>query len=420
MSQNESILNRRQLFGGAALLMGARAVRGSQANSAVRVGLLGCGGRGSADATSMVTNAGARITALGDLFPDQLEKAKKRFDALAAKQGQAPVDASQLFKGPHAVDQMVASKEVDAIIIATPPYFHVQHLEKVIAAGKHAYCEKPVAVDVPGAKHVLEIGKKAEGKVSLEVGFQIRQAPPFVELVKRIHEGALGEIAFGEAFYYCPFIDTGKQNAPEAEWRIRNWLYDRALSGDIIVEQNIHAIDICNWVLKGHPVKALGVGGRKGRTEKGNVYGHCSVSYIYPNDVRVAFSSKQFGKGGFDVNERFFGTLGGSSSPYSGPLGITGDNAWTWGGSDQKQQKDFSASGTFSDNLGQADAEKHRSFITSITSGQFHNQAALGVESSLSAMLGRLAMDKGHEVTWDELLRSKDVLELGLDINKFA
>jgi predicted dehydrogenase len=420
VENNNFGINRRQLLGAAALIVAPRIARGSQANSAVRVGLLGCGGRGSADATSMVVNAGARVTALADLFPDQLEKAKARFNALAQKQGYAALDPAQLFSGPHAFEQIAASKEVDAIVIATPPYFHPYHLEAVVAGGKHAYCEKPVAVDVPGTRKVLEIGKKAAGKVSLEVGFQIRQAPPFVELVKRIHAGALGDIAFGEAFYYCPFIDTGKQDKPEAEWKIRNWLYSRELSGDIIVEQNIHAIDICNWVLQGHPVKALGVGGRKGRTEKGNVYGHCSVSYTYPNDVHVAFASKQFGKGAFDVNERFYGTLGGSSSPYSGTLGISGQNAWTWGGSEQKEQKDFSAAGTFSDNLGQADSEKHKSFIGSITSGQFHNQAELGVESSLSAMLGRLAMDKGKEVTWDELLKSKEVLDPKIDIKKFA
>ena len=116
---------------------------------------------------------------------------------------------------------------------------------------------------------------------------------------------------------------------PPAQWRLRNWLFDRVLSGDIIVEQNIHAIDICNWVLQGHPVKAVGTGGRRGRSEPGNVYGHCAVSYWYPNEVQVSFASKQFGKGAFDVSERFFGARGESQSPYSGPLGITGEENWT-------------------------------------------------------------------------------------------
>jgi len=421
MENNRTDWNRREFLGAAGLaVIGSRLVRGTEANSAVRVGLLGCGGRGTADATSMVENAGARVTALGDLFQDQLDRAKRHFDELAAKRGYAAIAPAQIFRGPRACEQIAASREVDAIVIATPPYFHAEHLDKVVAAGKHAYCEKPVAVDVPGAKRVLEIGRRAKGRVSLEVGFQIRQAPPFVELVKRIHAGSIGEIAFGEAYYYCPFLDTGHQDAPPAEWRIRNWLYDRVLSGDVIVEQNIHALDICNWVLQGHPVKAIGTGGRKGRSENGNVYGHSAVVFTYPNDVQVSFSSKQLGKGPFDVNERFFGTRGNSQSPYSGPLGTVGEDTWTWSGSEVTRQKDFSTTGTFSDNLAEADAEKHKSFIGSITSGQLHDQAESGVDSALTAMLGRTAMYKGRAVTWDEMLRSKEKWELGLNLDKLA
>ncbi len=421
MENKTTGLNRREFLGAAGLAVaGSRLVRGSEASPAIRVGLLGCGGRGTADAASMVENAGARVTALGDLFQDQLDRAKRHFDGLAEKHGGAPIDPGQIFRGPRACEQIAASGQVDAIVIATPPYFHPEHLERVVAAGKHAYCEKPVAVDVPGARRVLETGRRAEGRVTLEVGFQIRQAPPFVELVKRLHAGSIGEISFGEAYYYCPFLDTGHHDAPPAEWRIRNWLYDRVLSGDVIVEQNIHALDICNWVLQGHPVKAIGSGGRKGRSENGNVYGHSAVVFTYPNGVQVSFSSKQFGKGPFDVNERFFGTRGNAQSPYSGPLGTVGEETWTWSGSEQKQQKDFSTTGTFKDNLADADAEKHRSFLGSIASGHFHNQAESGVESALTAMLGRTAMYTGREVTWEKLLRSHERWESGLDLDKLA
>ncbi|MDZ7638916.1 MAG: Gfo/Idh/MocA family oxidoreductase [Bryobacterales bacterium] len=410
----------RRAFVGAAgwMIVSPQAVRGSQANSAIRVGLLGCGGRGTVVATSMVENAGARVTALGDLFEDQIPKAAAHFNGLLEKRGQGRIDAAQMFSGISAPERIVASKEVDAIIIATPPYFHPEHLDLVVRAGKHAYCEKPVAVDVPGTKRVLEIGKRAEGKLSLEVGFQIRKAPPFAELVRRIHEGAIGEITSGQAYYYCPFLDVVRPGIPMRQARLRHWMYDRALSGDIIVEQNIHAIDICNWVLKGRPVSAVGHGTRNGRPDNGNCYGQCAVTFTYPNNVIVSFSSKQVGKGGFDVNERFFGTLGNSQSPYSGTLGIDGDNPWTWKSPEAPAGGEFSQSGAFSDNLAQADSEKHKSFIESIVSGQFHNQAALGVESSLSAMLGRMAMDTGKEVTWDELNRSKEVLEAKLDLSK--
>jgi myo-inositol 2-dehydrogenase / D-chiro-inositol 1-dehydrogenase len=399
----------------------SQSVRRSDANSAIRIGLLGCGGRGSADATSMVENAGGRVVALADLFQDQLEKATKRFNTLGAKHGHSPIDASQMFLGPHAYEQIAASKEVDAIIIATPPYFHPRHLAAVVDAGKHVYCEKPVAVDVAGTQRVLEVGKKAEGRLSLDVGLQIRHAPPFVELVRRIHAGALGEIAFGEAHYFCPFLGKGLTGTPTHEERLRNWLYDRVLSGDILVEQNIHAIDVCNWVLKSHPIKAAGLGGRKGRSEIGSAMGHTAVTFWYPDDVHVSFSSKQFGKGGgFDVTENFFGTRGNSQSPYSGTLGITGEEAWTWKGSENQQGAEFSTSGVFTDNLAQADAEKHKAFLQSIQTGKFHNQAALGVEASLSAMLGREAIYAGHEITWDQLLRSKKPWDAKLDLNKLT
>ncbi len=417
--------DRRAFLGAAGLMIvESQLVRGADANSAIRIGLLGCGGRGSADATSMVENAGGRIVALADLFPDQLDKAKARFNALAAKHGHSAIDSSQLFLGPHAFEQIAASKEIDAIIIATPPYFHPQHLAAVVDAGKHVYCEKPVAVDVPGTRRVLEIGRKAEGRLSLNVGLQIRYAPPFVELVNRIHNGALGEIAFGEAHYFCPFLGKGLAPAPTSEERLRNWLYDRTLSGDILVEQNIHAIDICNWVLNSHPVKAAGLGGRKGRSEFGDCMGHCAVTFWYPDDIHICFSSKQFGKsGGFDVNESFFGTRGNSQSPYSGVLGIKGEQEWTWKdpakpGGENQPQAEFSATGVFTDNLAQADAEKHKSFLQSIESGKFQNQAALGVEASLSAMLARAAVYAGHEVTWDQLLQSKESWDANLDLSK--
>jgi myo-inositol 2-dehydrogenase / D-chiro-inositol 1-dehydrogenase len=153
-------------------------VRGTAVNSAVRVGLLGCGGRGTEDATNLVDTGGARVVALGDLFQDQLDAARKHFDDMQQGKGYVALEASQLFVGPDAYHRIVASKEVDAIVIATPPYYHPQHLEAVVAAGKHVYLEKPVAVDVPGALKVIEIGKRAENKLCLDVGFQIRDCPP--------------------------------------------------------------------------------------------------------------------------------------------------------------------------------------------------------------------------------------------------
>jgi len=422
-------LDRRRFIGSTAaatalMFIKPELVRGTDANSAVRVGLLGCGGRGTVDATNLVDTGGARVVALADMFQDQLDTARANFDKLQQAKGFAAIDSSQLFVGPNAFHEIAASREVDAIVVATPPYFHPQHLEAVVAAGKHVYLEKPVAVDVPGAKRVIEIGQRAEGRLSLDVGFQIRDCPPFVEMVRRIHAGAVGKIACGEAYYLTGYIERPAwPTASPAERRLRNWIYDRALSGDIIVEQNIHVIDICNWVLQAHPLRASATGSRLGRpANDGDCYGNYNAVFHYPDGVDVTFSSTQFAKGWWDVSERFFGTQGTSLSPYRGPLGIWGDEPWQWEASAAKDatNQGFSVTGKFTSNLELADPEKKKAFVSSITTGHFHNQAAKGAESALSCMMARSAAYTGREVSWEELLKSKEVLDPKLDLNRLT
>lgn len=425
--KSHQTLDRRTFLGVAAagagvMFMKPQLVFGSDANSTVRVGLLGCGGRGTEDASNLVDTGGARVVALADMFQDQLDGARNHFDQMQQAKGFTAIDSSQLFLGPKAYEQIASSKEVDAIVIATPPYYHPQHLEAVVAARKHVYLEKPVAVDVPGALKVIEIGKRAQGKLSLDVGFQIRNCPPFVELVDRIHQGALGTIVCGEAHYLTGYLDRPpRPNASPLELRLRNWVYDRALSGDIIVEQNIHVIDVCNWTLQSHPLKASASCGRKGRPAgDGDASGNYNVLFHYPNEVDITFSSTQFAKGWWDVTERFFGTKGTSQSPYAGPLGIWGDEPWQWQapGATNNEPQNFSATGKFTSNLEQADPEKKKAFIASITSGNFHNQAEAGAESAISCMMARTAAEKKHEVTWEEIMKSKEVLDPRIDLNK--
>ena len=407
------------------LLLDPRTVWTYQANSAVRLGLLGCGSRGTTVATSFAKNTNARVMALADLFPDQLEAAKTHFNELATSLNYEGISAKAMFRGHNAFEEIASCKDLDAVQISTPPYFHVQHLEAAVAAGKHVYCEKPMGVDVAQAKRALEIGKRAEGRVSLEVGFQIRCAPPFVELVRRIHDGALGKIGSISAHYNSPAATyPDRPGISGDELRIRNWLWDRILSGDIIVEQNIHVIDICNWILRGHPVKAFATGGRTIISHFGDTWDNYQVNFTYPENVHVSFSSTQFGpEGWFDVSERVFGSLGISESPYSGPLHIVGNNGWEWakdaGAQNQQQSATFAANGAFADNLALADPEKEKSFVESITSSKFHNQAAVGVESALSAMLGRMAGRLGREVTWEELLAHGEQYELNINMKQF-
>jgi predicted dehydrogenase len=423
--QHTNKIDRREFLGVAAvagfMIVKPQAVRGTAANSQIRFGILGCGGRGTGVGSSFVENAGARVTALADLFADQLETGHKHFDGIQQAKGYAPIDTSQLFKGPNACQEIAQSKEVDFILITTPPYFHPQHLDTVVAAGKHVYCEKPVAIDVPGAHRVIHIGEKALGKLSLDVGFQIRMAPPMVELTRRIHEGALGKIASGLAYYYCGHIDRPEwPDASPEEKRLRNWVWDSRLSGDIIVEQNIHVIDMCNWMLKGHPLKAEGMCAHKVRNDGGDCKDNFNLLFTYPDDVQISFGSAQFGHPTFDAAVLLHGSEGSSESHYDWRVNISGTNKWDAGLGAARGGVEFSAAGKFSGALDQADSEKQKAFVASITSGQFHNQAALGAESAMSAMLGRTAAYKGRPITWERLQKSKEVFEPGIDITKFA
>ena len=277
-------------------------VFGTQANSAVRLGVLGCGGRGTAVTESFLQNTGAIVTAMGDIFQDNLEKSAQELGAISRKFNKPFADAAHMFKGFKAYEQLFASKDIDAVYIATPPYFHPDHLEAASAAGKHVYLEKPVAVDVPGARRIMALGEKMKGKLSLAVGFQIRYASPYVLLEKRIREGQIGSPVSGQVYYFAsninrpPFADKSAD-----ERRLRNWIYEKTISGDIIVEQNIHIIDVTNWLLAGRPLKAYGRNGRAGRTDSGDCSSHYNCVFTYPKDVHISFSSTQFGKAAWGV-----------------------------------------------------------------------------------------------------------------------
>jgi predicted dehydrogenase len=406
------------------LLLDPRAVFGYEANSAVRLGLLGCGDRGTEVATSFAQNTSARVVALADLFADNLAAGQAHFNKVNTDLGRPAIDSKLLFRGPHAFAQLADSKEVDLIQISTPPYFHVQHLEAAVASGKHVYCEKPVGVDIAQAKLALEIARKVKPNQSVDVGFQCRQAPPIAALAEKIKGGALGKIATISGNYYSP-ASTEKKREGEGqdEYRLRNWLWDRVLSGDILVEQNIHIIDLCNWMLGEHPLKAMATGGRNVLTHYGDCWDNYQVDFTYPNDVHFSFASTQFGIDGvFDAGLRLFGANGSATCPYAGPIAITGSNAWSWRDSESTAPGSgkFAANGAFLDNLKYADRDKERTFIASIVSGPAHNQIADGVDTALSCILGRMAGYQKREVTWEEMLAQKEDWPLGFSLEQFA
>jgi predicted dehydrogenase len=386
-------------------------------------------------AESFSQNTAAQVVALADIFPDQLDAGLAHFNTVNAGLDRASIDPHLVFHGPHAYEQLAGSADVDLIQISTPPFFHVQHLGAAVAAGKHVYCEKPVGIDVAQARQALAIAKIVHPSLSVDVGFQCRSAPPIAAIAPKIQAGALGKMASVSGYYFAPAsVEKVVPNASSIpsgdEHRLRNWLWDRALSGDILVEQNIHIIDLANWMLGAHPLKATATGGRTILTHAGDCWDNYQVDFTYPGDVRLSFSSTQFGNYGFEAGLRLFGVDGAATVPYAGPVEIVGSEPWAWQnaapgaendatGTSSSQGK-FAANGAFADNLAFADREKERAFIASIVSGPAHNQIAAGVESALSCMLGRMAGYTGRAVTWEDLLAHGETYRLGMSLNQFA
>jgi myo-inositol 2-dehydrogenase / D-chiro-inositol 1-dehydrogenase len=417
-------IGRRELLGaaGAFLIIKPELVRGTQRNSAVRAALFGCGGRGTGVAVSFTENTSAQYVALGDLFQEQTERTQAALNAAAAKASKASIGTESIFNGPGALEKILHSG-VDAVHIATPPYFHPVHLEAVVAAGKHVYMEKPAAVDVPGAKRVIRAGERAQGKLSLAVGFQLRHATPYVQLVERIRKGAIGDLVCGLSYYYAGAIPMpDRPGASPTVRRLRNWLHDRVLSGDILVEQNIHLIDVNNWIAGAHPVSAQGTGGRAGRNDLGNCWSHYNVNYTYPNQVHITVASTQFIQGSWDVAMRYFGTAGCAEMHYDSPVRITGPQKWDFplGAAEQSTDLSKAVVGSFKGALDDADAMKQKHYIESIVSGKFLNQARQGAESTLSAILGRQAAYTGRPWTWEELLKVEETWDAHIDVNKLV
>jgi myo-inositol 2-dehydrogenase / D-chiro-inositol 1-dehydrogenase len=399
--------------GAGLLIVPSATAFGSSANSSLGLGIIGCGGRGNYDGGQFIQNTDVRITALMDVFDDRLESTRAHFDKIAEEKSYAKIPSSNIFKGWRSYENLVQSKDVDLVLITSPPYFHPDHLEAAVAAGKHVYLEKPVASDVSGCLRVIKAGNQAKDKVSIHVGFQKRYDEGYRTVIDKIHAGEIGQIALGQTFYYANDLDRhNKEGMPELEARVRNWVFDKALSGDILVEQNIHIIDVVNWAMKSHPVKAVGICGRSVRKEVPGIPAdflcndHFILTYFYPGDVHISFNSNQFRNKGYrQQGERFFGTLGVSETLQSGPAKITLS----------KEQGIKLYEGPV--NLHAAVGTKMKALVESIKSGKFENQTEQGAETTLTTILGRMAAYSGKEVTWDKMFKSDEKWNLKLKLD---
>jgi myo-inositol 2-dehydrogenase/D-chiro-inositol 1-dehydrogenase len=384
-----------------ALLLPPRTVFGSQANSSLELGLVGCGSRGNWIAPLFQQHGGARWVAVADVIRTRLEATREKLG----------VNGNRAYWGPEAHREL-AQSALDAVVIETPTYYHCAQAASAVKAGKHVYCAKPIAVDVPDSKSFLAVGEEARSKnLSFWVDFQSRARPVFQEVVARIGRGEIGKVAMAQVFYYAgrPWVDRSTPEMDPGQKRIVNWLGDRVLSGDIIVEQNVHVLDMANWFLGGHPLRATGTGGRTDwsgtKSDTGDAWDHFAVSFWYPGEVHASFSSHQLTRRFSDLCVRCFGLKGCADTHYGGLVQIVSEAAEkTWTGAD----KDDTFTGGCITNI--------RDFTESIRAGKPINNASEAVESNLTGILGRTAAYRGGMVRWEEMLVSTEKWEASLKL----
>lgn len=375
---------------GAAWLATAPLVHARGADT-IRVGVIGCGGRGTGAAFNCVASSeGVVIAALGDLFAERVAGSRKELEQLGAAN---QVTDATAFVGWDAYLKVLAS-DVDLVLLATPPHFRPLHLEAAIAAGKHVFMEKPVAVDGPGVRKVIAAAQLAkEKKLGIVAGTQRRHEASYLEAMKRIHDGAIGQIVGGQCWWNQGSLWMKPRRAEwsDMEWQLHNWLYFTWLSGDHICEQHIHNIDVMNWAIGSTPRSAVGLGGRQVRTDPayGHIFDHFSIQYEYEGGVLVQSSCRQIDGCENRVGERLVGTQG-TSDPASW---IDGANPWDWEGEAPSPY-----------------VQEHTDLIASIRAGTPLNEGRTVAESTLTAIMGRMSAYTGQKVTWEQALNSSEDL----------
>ena len=357
----------------------------------LRVGLIGCGGRGTGAAQDCVTSSpNVEIVAMGDLFKDHLDRSLAELSREVDDKVSVTQDTS--FVGFDAYKKVIAC-DVDMVILATPPHFRPEHLAAAIEAGKHVFMEKPVAVDPTGIRSIIASSELAKNKgLAIVAGTQRRHQAHYLEIMKRIHRGDIGEIVGGQCYWNMGELWVKKRQTgwSDMEWQCRNWLYFTWLSGDHIVEQHVHNLDIINWAIGTHPVQAMGMGGRQVRTgpEYGNIFDHFAIEYEYPNGARVLSMCRQTAGCHEQVSERVVGTKGKTYTDGSTGF-IEGQNPFKYEGESPNPY-----------------VQEHADLIASIRRGKPLNEGQQVAESTLTAIMGRMSAYTGRALKWDWVMNA--------------
>jgi predicted dehydrogenase len=358
----------------------------------IRVGLIGCGGRGTgAAANALHTPGSVKLVAMGDAFADRLEQSLREIQKEAPDRVEVP--SENRFVGFDAYEKVIAS-DVDLLILATPPGFRPIHLAAAVEAGKHVFMEKPVAVDAPGVRAVLAATEAAKQKnLAIGVGLQRHHENSYLETMKRLHDGAIGDIIATRAYWNGAgvWVHPRKPGQTDMEYQMRNWYYFNWLCGDHIVEQHIHNLDVINWLKRGYPVQAQGMGGRQVRTgpEYGEIFDHHAVEFEYADGSRMFSYCRHITNCWDSVSEHAHGTKG--TADISGArIQANGSDGWRYRGERNNPYQ-----------------TEHDDLFASIRSASPLNEGQFGALSSMTAILGRMATYSGKMITWEQALESE-------------
>jgi predicted dehydrogenase len=405
-STNRSLFSRRQFLKGSSAVLAATTVAGPgvwgegvhvAGGETLRVGLVGCGGRGTgAAAQALAADPNTRLVALGDAFSDRLHQSFKTLQEQRGIASRIDVPADRWFVGFDAYKRVI--EHSDVVLLATPPHFRPAHMKAAVEAGRHMFVEKPVAVDAVGVRSVLASCEEArKKKLAVVSGLALRYAYGHRATIERIHDGALGELRTLQAndFRGPIWVKPRQPGWSDMEWHMRNWYYFTWLSGDFNVEQHVHMLDLCSWILQDkYPVRAYGIGGRQVRTgpEYGNIYDHHSVIYEYADGVKLFANCRQQPGCMNDISAHVMGAKGTGAFTSRGQE-LQTDTKWVYRGEKNNQSQ-----------------TEHDEMFASIRNGTPINNGEYMSKSTLLAIMGRAATYTGQTITWDQAFNSQEDL----------
>ena len=367
----------------------------AQEGSTLRVGLIGCGGRGTgAAAQALNADKNVKLVAMADAFEDRLEGSLKTLETQDVKE-KLEVPAENQFVGFDAYKKVI--ERVDVVLLATPPHFRPMHIKAAVDAGKHIFAEKPVAVDAHGVRAVLASCEEAKKKkLAVVSGLCLRHSESYIEMIKRIHNGEIGDIRAMQIndFRGPIWVKPRQPGWTDMQYHMKNWYYFTWLSGDFNVEQHVHMLDLCSWAIGEYPVSALGTGGRAVRTgpEYGNIYDHHSVIYEYRNGVKLFAACRQQQGCAPDISSTVIGSKGTAYFSSRGSYILT----------DKRERFEGER-----DNIYQIE---HDVLFSGVRKNEVTNNGDYMSRSTLLAILGRMATYTGQKVTWEQAMNSAEDL----------